>query len=46
VTTEKGQLRKAKDGELKPQRGVYGMVYNPKGTSFSEYFYDPNASVE
>lgn len=46
VTTEKGQLRKAKDGELKPQRGIYGMVYNPKGTSFSEYFYDPNASVE
>lgn len=46
VTTEKGVLRKAKDGELKPQRGIYGLVYNEKGTNLSEYFYDPNTSFK
>lgn len=45
VTTEKGKLRKAKEGELKPQRGVYGLIYNEKGTSFSDYFYDTNTSM-
>lgn len=45
VTTEKGKLRKAKEGELKPQRGIYGLVYNQNGTSFSDYFYDTNTSM-
>ena len=46
VTTEKGVLRKAKPGELKPQIGVYGLLYNEKGTNWKEYFYDPNISMK
>lgn len=46
VTTEKGVLRKAKEGELKPQRGIYGLIYNQKGTNLKEYFYNPNISMK
>lgn len=46
VTTENGVLRKAKEGELRPQRGIYGLIYNEKGTNWKDYFYDPNVSMK